>query len=272
MLEACDELSYPVFIVTKSDLAARDKVVLSSLAKRNLTAVNFTITPVKAKLLRKMEPHAPSNQKRLEAMKTLTQTGVPCNLYLSPIFPLLSDKLLNMYLKKASQSGAKCCGPIFLKMRAGIWANVKQFLQSNTKLLTKELDSLAVQGKTPDLVAEYQDLYFKKGSKDLSGYSLPELSYRRKTMESTAKLCKQNEMCFTAEEFVDLCTTPFSDCVSIDGWNAPTIYDIFEFITCQDSKNVSKEAVIDYIKKHFVTDKKWEQLMRDYWEKVKLFT
>ena len=218
-----------------------------------------------------MEPRAPPNKNRLDAMKTLTQTGVPCNLYLSPIFPILADGLIPTYLKKASQSGAKCCGPIFLKMRAGIWTNVKQFIQSNTKLMIKELDSLAVQGKTPDLIAKYQELYFKKGNKDLSGYSLPELSYRRKTMESIAKLCKQYEMCFTAEEFVDLWTTPNSDCVSIDGWNVPTIYDIFEFITCQDSKNVSVEDVIDYIKKHFVTDKKWEKLMREYWDKVKLF-
>jgi DNA repair photolyase len=210
MLEVCDELSYPVFIVTKSNLVARDKDVLSSLTKRNLTAVNFTITPVKAKLLRKMEPHAPSNKKRFEAMKTLTQAGVPCNLYLSPIFPILSDKLLNPYLKKASQSGAKYCGPIFLKMRTGIWTNVKQFLQTNTKLLTKELDNLAVQGKTPDLVAKYQDLYFKHGSKDLSGYALPELNYRRKIAESIAEKCKELGMCFTAEEFIDLWTTPYS--------------------------------------------------------------
>jgi DNA repair photolyase len=75
MLEVCDELSYPVFIVTKSDLAVRDEDVLSSLAKRNLVAVNFTITPIKAKLLRKMEPRAPPNKKRLEAMEILTRTG-----------------------------------------------------------------------------------------------------------------------------------------------------------------------------------------------------
>ena len=35
MLQVCDELSYPVFIVTKSDLVTKDKDVLSSLAKRN---------------------------------------------------------------------------------------------------------------------------------------------------------------------------------------------------------------------------------------------
>jgi DNA repair photolyase len=70
MLEACNELNYPVFTVTKPDLAAKDKNVLSPLAKHNLTAVNFTITPIKAKLLRKMEPQAPPNKKRFEAIKT----------------------------------------------------------------------------------------------------------------------------------------------------------------------------------------------------------
>ena len=40
MIEVCDELSYPVFIVTKSDLVVRDSDALSSLAKRNLVAVN----------------------------------------------------------------------------------------------------------------------------------------------------------------------------------------------------------------------------------------
>jgi len=121
------------------------------------------------------------------------------------------------------------------------------------------------------LVAEYEELYFKTGSKDLSGYRLPELSYRRKTMETIAETCKQNEMCFTAEEFVDLWTIPFSDCVSINGWNAPTIFDILEFTTCQDLKDVSKEAVIEYIKKHFVLEPNWERLMNRYWDKAKLF-
>ena len=91
ILQACDELSYPVSIVTQSDLVTKDKDVLSSLAKRNLVAVNLTITAVNSKLLRKLEPYSPSNQKRLEAMKTLTDAGIPVNLYLSPYFPFLSD-------------------------------------------------------------------------------------------------------------------------------------------------------------------------------------
>src|ERR1039457_1277213 len=50
MLEVCDELSYPVFIVSKSDLVTKDKDILSSLAKRNLVAINFTITTINSKL------------------------------------------------------------------------------------------------------------------------------------------------------------------------------------------------------------------------------
>jgi DNA repair photolyase len=72
MLQVCNELSYPVFIITQSDLVTKDKDVLASLAKRNLAAVNLTITTVNAKLLRKLEPYSPPNQKRLEAIKTLT--------------------------------------------------------------------------------------------------------------------------------------------------------------------------------------------------------
>jgi DNA repair photolyase len=255
MLQVCDELSYPVFIVTKSDLVAKDKDVLSSLAKRNLVAVNLTITAVNSKLLRKLEPYSPSNQKRLEAMKTLTTAGIPVNLYLSPYFPFLSENLLNYYIKKAYDCGARCCAAVPLKIRPIIWKGVEQFLENNC----------------PSLVAKYEDLYFKHGNKDLSGYALPELTYRRKLMESIAEKCKELGMCFAAEEFIDLWTTPYSDCVNIASWHAPTAYDIIKFMKSQNLNNASVEVIIDFIKKNFATEKKWEQLMIYYWDKAKLF-
>ena len=254
MLEVCDELSYPVFIVTKSDLIVKDTDVLSSLAKRNLVAVNLTVTAVNSKLLRKLEPCSPSNQKRLEAMKTLTGAGIPVNLYLSPYFPFLSENLLNYYITKANDSGAKCCALVPLKIRPIIWKGVKQFLEQNN----------------PNLVAKYEEIYFKHGNKDLSGYWLPELSYRRKIAESIAKKCKQLGMSFTAEEFLDTWTCKYSDCIDIDGWHAPTAYDIVKFMKAHPT-NASLEEVIEHIKKNFVTDKNWEKLMRKYWDKVKLF-
>jgi DNA repair photolyase len=254
MLQVCDELSYPVFIVTKSDLVTKDKDVLSSLAKRNLVAINLTITPIEAKMLRKLEPYSPSNQKRLDAMKTLTDAGVPVNLYLSPYFPFLSENLLNYYIKKAADAGAKCCAVVPLKIRPVIWTGVKQFLENNC----------------PSLVAKYQDLYFKHGSKDLSGYWLPELTYRRKIAETIAEKCKELGMYFVGEEFLDIWTMAYSDCIDIDCSHSPTAFDIIKFIKAQNG-TVTQQMVIDYFKAEFGVDAKWEKLLKKYWDKVNVF-
>jgi DNA repair photolyase len=254
MLQVCDELSYPVFIVTKSDLVTKDKDVLSSLAKRNLVAVNLTITAVEAKLLRKLEPYSPSNKKRLEAMKTLTGAGIPVNLYLSPYFPFLSENLLNYYIKKAADAGAKCCAVVPLKIRPVIWTGVKQFLENNS----------------PSLVAKYQDLYFKHGTKDLSGYWLPELTYRRKIAEAIAGKCKELGMYFVGEEFLDIWTMAYSDCIDIDCSHSPTAFDIIKFMKSQKG-NATQQMVIDYFKAEFGVDAKWEKLLKKYWDKVNVF-
>ncbi|MEM3697856.1 MAG: radical SAM protein, partial [Candidatus Bathyarchaeia archaeon] len=209
MLEVCDELSYPCFIVTKSDLVMRDKDVLSSLAKRNLVAVNFTITPLNNEILAKVEPYTPNNEKRLKAMYMLTKAGIPCSIYLSPIFPVLSENLLDFYLKKASDNGAKCCSAIFLKIRPIVWKYVKDFLMNHYNFL----------------INKYEELYFKQGDIDLSNYRLPEYTYRRKTMETIAETCKRYNLKFTSEEFFDLWTTPYSDCVDINCWHNPTAYN-----------------------------------------------
>jgi DNA repair photolyase len=214
MLEVCEKLSYPCFIVTKSDMVVRDEDVLKSLAKRNLVAVNFTLTPIKDEMLTKLEPCAPKNEKRLKAMNTLTKAEIPCSIYLSPVFPYLSEPYLEDFIREASKNGAKCCSAIFLKIRPIVWKYVKAFLETNY----------------PSLKSKYEELYFKHGDMDLSNYRLPEYTYRRKTMELIAEICKKCNMKYTSEEFFDLWTTPYSDCVDINCWHAPTLYDVWRFV------------------------------------------
>jgi DNA repair photolyase len=112
MLEACDELSYPVFIVTKSDLAARDKDVLSSLAKRNLTAVNFnhtsqSQTSKKNGTTRTIQPEKIRSHKNLNTNRSTLQP-----LFI-PNIPNIIRQPSKHYLKKASQSGANAVDPYF---------------------------------------------------------------------------------------------------------------------------------------------------------------
>jgi DNA repair photolyase len=255
MLEVCDVLSYPSFIVTKSDMVVRDIDILKSLAKRNLIAVNLTITPIEDATLRKLEPIAPDNVKRLKAMNVLTKAGVPCSIYLSPIFPFLSKKLLDFYLKKASENGVKCCSAIFLKIRPIVWKNVKAFLQNND----------------PSLISEYEELYFKHGDEDLSHYKLPEYTYRRRTMEEIAKTCEKYNLKFTSEEFFDLWTMPYSDCVDIDCWHAPTLYDVRRFMKTESESHNLKE-VGEFIHNNFCVEKEYFQKLAKYWLNGTMFT
>jgi len=249
MLEVCDELSYPVFIVTKSDMVMRDKDILSSLAERNLVCVNFTVTPIRKTTLAKLEPYAPNNERRLKAMSTLTKAGVPCSIYLCPIFPFLSEPFLENFIIKASMNGAVCCSAIFLKIRPIVWKNVEPFLKDNFPLL----------------VSKYEELYFKLGDRDLSKYKLPEYTYRRKTMEKVAEICKKHNLKFTSEEFFDLWTTPYSDCVDIGCWHAPTSYDIWSFVKAQNGRWIGLDEAILFVRKKFHVNDKYVEELTKYW-------
>lgn len=255
MLRVCDELDYPVFIVTKSNLILRDKDILRSLAQRNLVAVNFTLTPLSEETLFEVEPNAPATEKRLEAIKVLSANGVRCGVYLSPIFPFLSENRLKSLIIDASECGAVCCSSIFLKIRPIVWRYFKEFLRHNF----------------PSLVGKYEELYFKRGDRDLSSYRLPEYSYRREKMQEISEICSNHSLGFTSEEFFDLWTTSYSDCVDINCWHAPTSYDLWRYLKNQRGKWVTLDEAMKFIETNFQVDEKYFKTLGNYWKDGTIF-
>src|SRR5690606_11529402 len=77
ILEVLDEVSHPLSIVTKSHLIARDVDILGRMAKRNLVRVFVSVTTLDSTLARKMEPRAATPARRLDAIKTLHDAGIP---------------------------------------------------------------------------------------------------------------------------------------------------------------------------------------------------
>ena len=75
-----------VLIVTKSDLVKRDIDILKDIK----VAVSITITTFK-EIYKKIEPFAPSPERRLKAIKTLHENGIPVILRLDPIIPFVND-------------------------------------------------------------------------------------------------------------------------------------------------------------------------------------
>lgn len=69
ILELLAECAHPVSIFTKSALILRDLDLLVEMAKKNLVRAAMPITTLDAELARRMEPRAPSSQRRLSVVR-----------------------------------------------------------------------------------------------------------------------------------------------------------------------------------------------------------
>jgi DNA repair photolyase len=116
ILEVLAEHKHPVSIVTKSALVERDLGVLTQLARNDLVQVFVSITTLDGELERKMEPRAASPRRRLQAIQTLNEAGVPCGVMAAPVIPFLTDSELEKILEAAHQHGAKSAGYTLLRL------------------------------------------------------------------------------------------------------------------------------------------------------------
>ena len=116
VLEVLDRHDHPVGIVTKSALIARDADILSRMAKRRLATVALSVTTLDRNLARTMEPRASKPAKRLEAMRMLSQVGVPVGVMVAPIIPGLTDHEMETILEAASEAGARRAGYVVLRL------------------------------------------------------------------------------------------------------------------------------------------------------------
>jgi len=105
-------------ITTKSDLVVRDVDLLKEIQKQSSVHVNISITTVKSRLARLLEPKAPTPKRRLAAVKALAEQGIPVGVFIMPVIPLLTDDTegLNEIAKQAKAAGAGylAARPLFL--------------------------------------------------------------------------------------------------------------------------------------------------------------
>lgn len=105
-IEVFKKFKHPVGIVTKNYLVTRDIDLLSEMAKENLASVSISITSLKRKLSRKLEPRTSVPAMRFEAIEKLAKAGVPVGVLIAPVIPGLTDEEIPSILKLASEKGA----------------------------------------------------------------------------------------------------------------------------------------------------------------------
>ncbi|HTA22702.1 MAG TPA: radical SAM protein [Terriglobales bacterium] len=110
---------FQIGIVTKSNLVVRDADLLRAVGAHNKVFVNITITTLNTDLARILEPRAPRPDLRLQALRKLTEAGVPAGVICAPVLPGITDspKDLEAVVRAVSEAGGKYvfANSLFLK-------------------------------------------------------------------------------------------------------------------------------------------------------------
>jgi len=131
ILEVLEQAGHPVGIVTKSSLVTRDIDILSRMAKRNLAKVAISVTSLDPQLARTMEPRAPTPPRRLEALKRLSDAGIPTTVMVAPVIPALNDSEIERILDAAAHAGVKEASYVLLRLPLEVRDLFREWLMAN---------------------------------------------------------------------------------------------------------------------------------------------
>ncbi len=160
----------PFSVLTKGTMLTRDLPLLVAAAKDVPVGLGVSIALTDRELQANLEPGTPSPPARLEMVRRIRETGLPCGVMVAPVLPLLTDseEALDDLLGKIAATGATGATVLALHLRKG---TREWFLQ----WLAREL---------PELVEPYRALY-RRGA-----YVDPE--YRRALAERTRPLLRRH--------------------------------------------------------------------------------
>jgi len=129
VLEVLDAANHPVGIVTKSALVLRDIDILARMAERNLAKVALSVTTRDRRLARAMEPRAATPERRLGAIRLLSEAGIPTTVMVAPIIPALNEPEIERILDAAHAAGAREAGYVLLRLPLEVRDVFKEFLE-----------------------------------------------------------------------------------------------------------------------------------------------
>ncbi len=119
-LEVLSAFRNPVCIVTKNKLVTRDIDILSKMAEFKTVSVFLSITSLDNRLASVMEPRTSKPHLKLEAIKELSDAGIPTGIMVAPVIPGLTDHEIPRILKYASAAGAKHASFVMLRLPYGV--------------------------------------------------------------------------------------------------------------------------------------------------------
>ncbi len=177
-------------IVTKSSLVVRDADIIS----RGNIAVTMTVTTMDRGLAAKLEPGASPPRDRIEALRRLSERGIPVGLRLDPVIPYVNDDVhsIREVLEAAYEAGVRFVVTSTYKARPD---NIKRMAEA-----------------FPELAGKLRRLYVSEGDW-MHGYWYLRSGLRRRLMELVYREARRLGMQFATcrEGFSDMMRAPSCD-------------------------------------------------------------
>jgi DNA repair photolyase len=144
-LEVLAECHHPCTIVTKNALVERDLDILVPMARERLVQVLVSVSSLDNHLAAKLEPRASAPHRRLKAIRTLAEAGVPVGVLVAPIIPALNDNDMEAVIEQAADAGASCAGYTVLRLPFELKALFREWLALHAPQRAAHVMSLVQQ-------------------------------------------------------------------------------------------------------------------------------
>lgn len=144
-LEVLAECRHPCTIVTKNALVERDLDILAPMARSKLVHVFVSVNSLDNRLASKLEPRASAPHRRLQAIRALTEAGVPAGVLVAPIIPALNDRDMEAVLERAAEAGARMAGYTVLRLPWELKALFREWLSIHVPQRAEHVMSLVRQ-------------------------------------------------------------------------------------------------------------------------------
>jgi DNA repair photolyase len=150
LLKIAEREGLSLSITTKSNQVLGDIELLKRISMRSSLFVNLSITTLRTRLARLLEPRAPRPDLRLETVRKLREAGISAGVFAMPILPGLTDRSedLDLLARGAREAGAQWLAASVLFLMP---SSLKEFLPF-------------LEAKFPRLVGRYRAWYGQSGN------------------------------------------------------------------------------------------------------------
>jgi DNA repair photolyase len=122
----------PFSILTKSTLILRDAALLAAASQRTEVGVSFSVGTLDRSVWKATEPGTPPPDRRVDALRRLTDMGIPCGVLVAPVLPGLSDRedQLREVVEACAAAGAVSVSGVALHLRGPLRGHYLDWLES----------------------------------------------------------------------------------------------------------------------------------------------